>query len=157
MRRPIPTRDKKVLEKDYKYDSVKVTKLINYVMERGKKNTARKIVYDAFDYIKQTEKKDPLLVFEEALQNVGPLVELKSRRVGGANYQVPTDVSAERRLILALRWIIASAKEKSGSPMAKKLANEIISASKNEGASVLKRENLQKMAEANRAFAHLAW
>ena len=111
----------------------------------------------AFDEIQKTEKKDPQIVFEEAIQNVGPLTELRSRRVGGANYQIPQEVPGERRLVLALRWILSAAKERKGIPMHKKLAREIIEASKNEGAAVTRRENTQKMAEANRAFAHLAW
>lgn len=126
-------------------------------MERGKKDVAKKIVYQAFDEVQKTEKKDPQIVFEEALQNVGPLTELRSRRVGGANYQIPQEVSADRRLILALRWILGAAKERKGIPMHVKLAREIVEASKNEGAAVTRRENTQKMAEANRAFAHLAW
>ena len=155
MRRPL--KKKKTLLPDGKYDSVKVAKLINYVMERGKKNTAKSVVYKAFEEIKEVEKKDPKVVFEEALQNVGPVVELRSKRVGGANYQIPQEVSSERKLVLALRWILQSAKARKGSPMYKRLAQEIIEASKNEGAAVVKRENTQKMAEANRAFAHLAW
>ena len=140
-----------------KYNSVKVAKLINYIMERGKKNTARTIVYRAFDEVQKSVKKDPQLVFEEALQKVGPLTELRSRRVGGANYQIPQEVSSDRRLVLALRWILQAAKDRKGQPMYRRLAQEIIDASKNEGAAVVRRENTQKMAEANRAFAHLAW
>ena len=140
-----------------KYNSVKVAKLINYIMERGKKNTARTIVYRAFDEVQKSVKKDPQLVFEEALQKVGPLTELRSRRVGGANYQIPQEVSSDRRLVLALRWILQAAKDRRGQPMYRRLAQEIIDASKNEGAAVVRRENTQKMAEANRAFAHLAW
>ena len=155
MRRPL--KNKKDLAPDSKYNSTKVAKLINYVMERGKKTTAQKVVYDAFDEIKKLENKDPMIVFEEALQNVGPVMELRSRRIGGANYQIPTEVSVNRRLILSLRWILISAKDKKGQAMHKCLANEIIEASKNEGSAVVRRENTQKMAEANRAFAHLAW
>lgn len=142
---------------DHVHDSLTVAKFINYVMERGKKNVARKIVYDAFDMIKDSEKKDPMLVFETALKNVGPLMEVRSRRVGGANYQVPREVRAERRGFLAMNWIIQAAKARTGSPMAKRLADEIILASKNEGEAAKKRENVHKMAEANRAFAHFAW
>ena len=142
---------------DHVHDSLTVAKFINYVMERGKKNVARKIVYDAFDMIKDSEKKDPMLVFETALKNVGPLMEVRSRRVGGANYQVPREVRAERRVFLAMNWIIQAAKARTGSPMAKRLADEIILASKNEGEAAKKRENVHKMAEANRAFAHFAW
>ena len=155
MRRPL--KKKRTIAPDAKYNSVKVARLINYIMERGKKNVARKIVYGAFDEIQKTEKKDPQIVFEEALQNVGPLTELRSRRVGGANYQIPQEVSADRRFVLALRWILNAAKERKGVPMHKKIAREIVDASKNEGAAVTRRENTQKMAEANRAFAHLAW
>ena len=155
MRRPL--KKKRVLEPDMKYNSVKIAQLINYVMERGKKETARKIVYGAFNEVERIEKRDPQLVFEEAVQNVGPLMELRSRRIGGANYQIPQEVSGRRRLILALRWILSAAKDRKSAPMHKKLAQEIIDASKNEGAAVVRRENTQKMAEANRAFAHLAW
>ena len=155
MRRPL--KKKRTLEPDMKYKSVKVAKLINYIMERGKKNTASKIVYQAFNEIEKLEKKDPQLVFEEATQKVGPLMELRSRRIGGANYQIPQEVSADRRTTLALRWILQAAKDRKGAPMHKRLAQEIIDASKNEGAAVVRRENTQKMAEANRAFAHLAW
>lgn len=155
MRRPL--KKKRALIPDSKYSSVKVARLINYVMERGKKSVARDLVYRAFDEVERSEKRDPQVVFEEALQNVGPLTELRSRRIGGANYQIPHEVSTDRCLILALRWILQAAKEKSGSPMHQRLAREIIEASKNEGAAVTRRENTQKMAEANRAFAHLAW
>ncbi len=145
------------LQPDRKYNSLKVAKLINYVMREGKKTTAEKIVYDSFKEIEQKEKKSPMLVFEEAIQNVGPLVELKSRRVGGASYQIPIEVNEERRLILALRWVLEATKSKKGESTYKKLAKQLIDASKNEGPAVVKRENIQKMAEANRAFAHLAW
>ncbi|MCY4577353.1 MAG: 30S ribosomal protein S7 [Candidatus Kaiserbacteria bacterium] len=155
MRRPL--KKKRVMVPDAKYGSAKVGRLINYVMERGQKQVARKIVYQAFDEIQKAENKDPQLVFEEALQNVGPLTELRSRRVGGANYQIPQEVSPDRRLVLALRWILQAAKSRKGIPMYKKLSREIIDASKNEGAAITRRENTQKMAEANRAFAHLAW
>jgi len=155
MRKPIKRKNK--IKPDLKFNSLEVSKLINYVMERGKKNTARKIVYDAFDEIKKTTKREPLEVFEQAIVNVGPTVEIRSRRVGGANYQVPVEVRPERRFALALRWMIDSAKSGKGKPMAEKLANEIIQASNNEGAAVTKRENTHKMAEANKAFAHFAW
>ncbi|MDI9325382.1 MAG: 30S ribosomal protein S7 [Alphaproteobacteria bacterium] len=155
MRRPI--KKKRILSPDPQYKSTDVAKLINYIMERGKKNIARTIVYDAFAIIAQETKKEPLEVFREALHNVGPTVELKSKRIGGANYQVPTEVKPERRLVLSLRWMIEAAHSKKGVRMAQKLAEEIIASSKNEGVSITKRENVQKMAEANRAFAHLAW
>lgn len=154
MRRKI--KNKRELKPDYQYDSVKVEKLINYIMERGKKNAARKIVYGAFTLIQKDTKKDPLEVYELALQNVGPLTEIRSRRVGGANYQVPHEVRPERRLALALRWMIEAAKNKKGKPMMAKLAEELTAASKNEGEAVKKRETVHRMAEANRAFAHFA-
>jgi small subunit ribosomal protein S7 len=154
MRRKI--KNKRPLKPDHQYNSVKVEKLINYIMERGKKNVARKLVYGAFDIIKEDTKKDPIEVYELALQNVGPLTEIRSRRVGGANYQVPHEVRPERRLALSLRWMIEAAKSKKGKPMAIKLSEELIAASKNEGEAVKKRETVHRMAEANRAFAHFA-
>ena len=142
---------------DLKYASPEVSKLINYIMERGKKSTATKIVYGAFDKIKTETKQEPVEVFQEALRNASPNVEVRSKRVGGANYQVPREVRPERRLTLALRWIIEAAKSKKGSPMQKKLAQELIAASKSEGGAVKKKENTHRMAEANKAFAHFGW
>jgi len=153
MRRPL--KKKNIVLPDDVYGSVKVSKLINYIMERGKKDTARRIVYEAFEILKK--EGDPVVVFDEALKNVEPLMEVRSRRVGGANYQVPREVRPERRMSLALRWIIGAAKAKSGTPMSARLANELITASKGEGEAVTKRENTHKMAEANKAFAHFAW
>lgn len=147
---------KKTLAPDLLYQSSKVAKMINYLMERGKKNAARRIVYRSFDLVKEKAKSDPLEVFNQALQNVGPMMELKSRRVGGANYQIPYEVTPERRLVLSLRWLIAAAASKKGRPMAEKLAEEIMVASRNEGEAIKKRDNVHKMAEANRAFAHFA-
>ncbi|PIT96585.1 30S ribosomal protein S7 [Candidatus Campbellbacteria bacterium CG10_big_fil_rev_8_21_14_0_10_35_52] len=156
MRRKIKKR--KEIIKDSIHGSVKVTKFINYIMRDGKKNTARKVVYMALDEIKKREKKDaPAVLFETALDNVGPTMEVRSRRVGGANYQVPREVRQERQLSLAMRWIISAAETKKGSPMYKRLADELILASKNEGDAIKKRENVHKMAEANKAFAHFAW
>ena len=127
-------------------------------MERGKKNTARTIVYDAFDVVHGKEgKPDPLVVFETALKNAGPSVEVRSRRVGGANYQVPREVDGARKTTLALRWILAAAKSRKGEPMHKRLAIELLEASKGEGEAVKRKENTHKMAEANRAFAHFSW
>lgn len=124
----------------------------------GKKEIARKVVYGALDEIKeQIKDKSPLEVFEEALRNVGPTVEVRSRRVGGANYQVPREVRPERRQALAMRWIIAAARAKSGGPASKFYADELIAASKNEGSAFKKKEDTHRMAEANRAFAHFAW
>lgn len=156
MRRPL--KKKHVLEADAVYGSEKVTKLINYIMERGKKNTARKIVYDAFEELKgEGGKEDPLALFETAIKNVAPLMEVRSRRVGGANYQVPREVRPERRLALALRWIVEASKSGHGNEMYKRLADEIKKAANEEGEAVKKRENTHKMAEANKAFAHFAW
>lgn len=153
-----PLKKKKILLPDKKYSSMKVTKLINYIMKDGKKDTARKIVYDAMEKIKKDKKgSNELAVLEEALLNAGPQVEVRSRRVGGANYQVPREVSSNRRLELALRWIIQASKEKKGVPMHRALASEIIEASEKKGTAFTKRENTHKMAEANKAFAHLAW
>lgn len=156
MRRKI--KNKKELSPDPIYNSPKVTKLINYCMESGKKETARKIVYGAFSIIKEKQKvENPLEVFDAALKNITPLVEVRSRRVGGANYQVPVEVRPERRTALAFRWLISASREKKGKPMREKLAEEIMLGAKNEGAAVKKRENVHKMAEANKAFAHFAW
>ena len=156
MRRPI--KDKRNIQPDRVYNSVVVERFINYIMLDGKKNTTRKVVYDAFDIIKEkTKVKDPMEVFNGAIKNVGPLMEVKSRRIGGANYQVPREVPANRRLALAMRWIIEAARSKSGSSMSKRLADELISANNNEGEVIKKKENVHKMAEANKAFAHFAW
>lgn len=155
MRRPI--KNKKPIPQDRVYGSEQVSKFINCVMWDGKKNTARTIVYGAFDAIKEKEKDaNPLEVFESAIRNAGPQVEVRSRRVGGANYQVPREVRPERRQALAFRWIIDAARAKGGS-FAGNLADELIAASKGEGESIKKRDNVHKMAEANKAFAHFAW
>ncbi len=126
-------------------------------MRRGKKNVARKIVYGALDFIQEKTKKDPLETFEKAIENASPLLEVKPKRVGGATYQVPREVRGDRRMALAMRWIIKAAKSKKGKSMKEKLAEELISASKNEGVAVKKKEDTYRMAEANRAFAHFAW
>lgn len=156
MRRKLKAKPK--LTSDYVYDSEKVTKFINYTMLEGKKTTARKVVYDALDLIKEkTKNPNPLEVLETALKNTGPTMEVRSRRVGGANYQVPREVRPERRQFLSMKWIIDAARGKKGKAMAEKLAEEIIAAANNEGDAVRKRENTHKMAEANKAFAHFAW
>ena len=156
MRRKVTNRN--IVKKDHTYNSEKVGKFINYVMERGQKETARKIVYEAFDLIKEKVKvENPIEVFDTALKNTGPLTEVRSRRVGGANYQIPREVRPERRSFLSMKWIIESARGGKGAPMASRLADEIILASKNEGKAVKKREDTHKMAEANKAFAHFAW
>ena len=156
MRRKIKNRN--IVEPDIMYNSQKLAKFINNIMLHGKKETARKSVYKAFEIIKEkTGNPNPLEVFDTALKNAGPTVEVRSRRIGGANYQVPRDVRPERRLALAARWIISAARLKKGQPMHIKLADELIAASKNEGAAVTKRDNTHKMAEANKAFAHFTW
>lgn len=157
MRRPIKKRPQ--VNPDVRYGSVEVERLINYIMLRGQKETARKIVYGAFEEIKNAKEGggEPVEIFEAALRNAGPMMEVRSRRVGGANYQVPREVRPERRLALALRWIIASARGQKGVPMHKALAAELMAAAKEEGAAVKKKEDTHKMAEANRAFAHFAW
>lgn len=151
-------KNRNIAQPDIQFNSQKVEKFINYVMQEGKKNTARKIVYGAFDLIKEKAKvEDPLEVFDTALKNAGPTMEVRSRRVGGANYQVPREVRPERRIYLAMKWIIDAAKAKKGKPMHEKLSEELMMASKNEGEAIKKRENVHKMAEANKAFAHFAW
>ena len=148
---------KRILQPDTVYNNVMVAKLINQVMRKGKKTIARKIVYGAFDIIKEKTKKEPLEVFEKAIKNASPLLEIKPKRVGGATYQVPREVKGERMVTLAMRWIIQAAKSKKGKPMKDKLAEELILASNNEGSAVKKKEDTHRMAEANRAFAHFAW
>ena len=146
------------LRPDTVYKSEKLSKFINYVMQEGKKNVARTIVYDCMDEIKTKAKvENPIEIFDGALRNTAPQMEVRSRRVGGANYQVPREVRPERRQALSMKWIIEAARSKKGKPMHEKLADEIIAASKNEGEAVKKRENVHKMAEANKAFAHFAW
>ena len=139
---------------DMKYGSVTLARFTNYLMEGGKRSTAERIIYDALDEVKAETKQEPLQVFEKALENAAPTVEVSTRRIGGANYQVPREVRIERKLMLAARWIIQAARAKKGKPMAKKLAEEFITASKNEGAAIKKKQDTHRMAEANRAFAH---
>ena len=148
---------KREISPDPVYHNVLVAKFTNQVMRKGKKNTARKIVYNAFDIIKEKTKKEPLEVFEKALENASPLLEVKPKRVGGATYQVPREVKGDRRITLAMRWIITAAKAKKGKPMREKLAEELMMAAKNEGSAIKKKEDTHRMAEANRAFAHFAW
>ena len=139
------------------YKSKVVTKLINSMMLDGKKGKAQTILYDAFDMIKEKTGKDPMEVFNQALENIKPALEVKSRRVGGSNYQVPIEVSPERSQTLGLRWLINYARLRGGHSMAENLANEIIDASEGTGAAVKKREDTHRMAEANKAFAHYRW
>ena len=142
---------------DPKFKNIVVAKMMNIVMERGKKSTAENILYGAFDILKEKTGKDPLEVFKQALDNARPLLETKSRRVGGATYQVPVSVRPERGNALAMRWMRSFARDKQGSPMRQKLANEILDAFQKTGAAVKKREDTHKMAESNRAFAHYRW
>lgn len=147
---------KRKIQPDVKYRNVVVAKLINYVMLDGKKTTAERVVYDAFDLISQKTKQSPLDVFETAMKNITPTVEVKSRRVGGANYQIPIPVRGDRRVTLALRWLLEVARSKKGKPMAERLATEIMNAANEEGDAIKKRADVQRMADANRAFAHFA-
>lgn len=146
--------EKRVVLPDAKYGDKVVAKFINNVMEHGKKAVAEKIVYSAFDIIAAKSKQDALKVFAEALDNVKPLVEVKSRRVGGATYQVPMEVRADRRQALAIRWIIDAAQKRSETTMTERLANELLDALANKGSAVKKREDTHRMAEANKAFSH---
>ena len=157
MRRPIKKRP--VVKPDVQFGSVDVERLINYIMLRGQKETARKIVYGAFKEIENAKEGggDPLEIFNTALRNASPQMEVRSRRVGGANYQVPREVRPERKVAIALRNIIGAARGAKGIPMHKALASELMLAAKEEGAAIKKKEDMHKMAEANRAFAHFAW
>lgn len=139
------------------YNSKVVTKLVNHIMKDGKKGTAQKIIYDAFDIVKEKTGEDPMVVFNKAMENIKPNLEVKSRRVGGANYQVPVEVKPERAQALAFRWLAQYARLRGGHSMAENLANEIIDASNGTGASVKKKDDTHKMAEANKAFAHYRW
>ena len=139
------------------YKSKVVTKLVNRIMIDGKKGKAETILYEAFDIIKEKTNEDPVVVFEKALENIKPQLEVKSRRVGGSNYQVPVEVSATRSQTLGLRWLVNYARLRGGKGMAENLANEIIDASNGTGAAVKKREDTHRMAEANKAFAHYRW
>ncbi len=142
---------------DPKHNNVVVQKFINRVMQRGKKTVAERLVYDAFEIIGEKAKKNPLEVFETALRNAGPSLEVKPRRVGGATLQVPVEVSGERRMALAMRWLIMNARARSGKTLSEKLAGELMEAAANQGATIKKKEETHKMAEANRAFAHYRW
>jgi small subunit ribosomal protein S7 len=154
MRRPLKKKNPRTPDIEYKSDAI--ARFINTVMLDGKKDTATKVVYDALAIIKKNEL-DPLETFETAIRNVSPLMEVRSRRVGGANYQVPREVPQQRRVSLAYRWLINAARAKKGKPMAEKLANEILMATKNEGEAIKKKDDMHRMAESNKAFAHFAW
>jgi small subunit ribosomal protein S7 len=149
--------EKRYLKPDPKFNDVMISKFINSIMYDGRKSRAREIVYDALEVIEDRTKKPGLEVFKRALSNVQPLIEVRSRRVGGATYQVPTEVRPERRMALAMRWLKNYARSRNDKSMALKLAAELISASNNEGSAVKKKEDTHKMAEANKAFAHFKW
>jgi small subunit ribosomal protein S7 len=153
-RREVP---KRVILPDPKHGSEMLAKFVNMVMERGKKSIAEKIVYGALGAMEEKGKSNPVEVLEQALDNVRPVVEVKSRRVGGATYQVPVEVRAVRRNTLAMRWIIDSARKRSEKSMARRLAGELLDAAESRGAAVKKREDVHRMAEANKAFAHYRW
>jgi len=153
-RREVPERP---VSADPKYDSKLVSKFINCVMRDGKKSTAQSLLYDAFGIMKEKSKEAPLKIFEQAVDNVRPLIEVKSRRVGGSTYQVPTEIRPSRRTALGIRWIISYSRQRPEKGMAKKLAAELMDAANNRGASVKKKEDTHKMAEANKAFAHFRW
>ncbi|HEY6625826.1 MAG TPA: 30S ribosomal protein S7 [Ignavibacteriaceae bacterium] len=149
--------EKRYIKPDPKFNDITVSKFINCLMNDGKKSAARKIIYSAFDIIEGKTKKPGLEVFKQALSNVQPVIEVRSRRVGGATYQVPSEVRPERRYALAMRWIKTYASQRGDKTMSQKLAQELISASNNEGSAVKKKEDTHKMAEANKAFAHFKW
>ncbi|MFN5245820.1 MAG: 30S ribosomal protein S7 [Ignavibacteria bacterium] len=142
---------------DPRFNDVMVSRFINKVMIQGKKNTARNLVYNAFDIIADKMKQDPIEVFRKALSNVSPAIEVRSRRVGGATYQVPVEVREERRIALAIRWLKLYASERRDKSMASRLASELMAAANGEGSSVKKRDDVHRMAEANKAFAHFKW
>lgn len=149
--------EKRQLIPDPKFNDLILSRFVNNVMLDGKKNTARRIVYDAFDIIADKSKQEPLEVFRKAISNVAPMLEVRSRRVGGATYQVPVDVREDRRIALAIRWIKTYAKSRRDHTMAQRIAAELLAAAKGEGSSVKKREDVHRMAEANKAFAHFKW
>ena len=142
---------------DPKFQNVTVAKFTNYVMKKGKKTVAQGVVYRMFDELAKKTGQDPLVVFETAIKNIGPTVEVKSRRIGGATYQVPREVRGERKFALACRWILDAARGKSGKPMYERLAEELIAATKNEGSAIKKKLDTHRMADANKAFAHFSW
>ncbi|MEE9249400.1 MAG: 30S ribosomal protein S7 [Dehalococcoidia bacterium] len=149
--------EKRPVAPDPKYQSEMLGRFINKTMQRGKKSVAQKIVYSALEIVENTEKKSGMDVFQQAIRNATPMLEVKPRRVGGATYQVPIEVRPDRSLTLAMRWILAAARARTGKPMAQRLAEEIIDASKRQGAAAKRREDLHRMAEANRAFVHYRW
>ena len=152
MRRARP--EQREILPDIRYNSVQVQTMVQHVLKRGKKSVAIGLIYDAMDLIKERTQKSPLEVFDTALKNVSPVMEVRPRRVGGATYQVPMEVSADRRTTLAIRWILSAARDRSGKSFPDKLAGELIDASNETGAAIRKRDETHKMAEANRAFSH---
>ena len=152
MRRGKP--EERVIPPDIRYNSVNVQTMILHIMKRGKKSLAVRLMYEAMDLIKERTEKNPLEVFDTALRNISPAMEVKPRRVGGATYQVPMEVSVERRTTLAIRWVLAAARDRSGKSFSDKLASELIDALNETGAAIRKRDEAHKMAEANRAFSH---
>jgi small subunit ribosomal protein S7 len=152
MRRTKP--EKRDIQSDVRYNSLSVTLLVNRIMRRGKKSTAVGMMYDALDIVQQRTNRDPIEVLDQALKNVGPIMEVRPRRVGGATYQVPMEVPSSRRMTLAMRWIIDASRARTGKSFAEKLSGEVMDAANNQGAAVRKREETHKMAEANRAFSH---
>lgn len=148
---------KRPVEPDLRYSDYTVSKFMNYVMLDGKKNTARRIIYDAFGIIEEKTSENPLEIFQKAVSNVAPVLEVRSRRVGGATYQVPVEVREERRIALALRWLKQYSSSRRDKTMAQRVAAELMAAAKGEGSSVKKREDTHRMAEANKAFAHFKW
>ncbi len=149
---------KKDIKLDPQYNNALVAQFINHLMRDGKKSVAQRVFYQSFNILEKKNKgKDPMDIFDLAIKNTSPLVEVKSRRIGGARYQIPREVRGERRLTLAIRWVIQAARSGKGKPMAERLAEEIMLASKNEGAAVKKKEDTHKIAEANKAFAHFGW
>lgn len=152
MRRAKP--EKREILPDIRFNNINIQTMIQHVLKRGKKSVAAGLVYDAMDLIKERTEKNPMEVFDTALKNVGPVMEVRPRRVGGATYQVPMEVSADRRTTLAIRWILSSARERSGKSFSDKLASELIDASNETGSAIRKRDETHKMAEANRAFSH---
>jgi len=149
--------EKRGIQPDYKYQSPLVTRFVNCVMRRGKKGVAERVFYGAIEEIAKTTEQDGMAIFEKAITNIKPVVEVRARRVGGATYQVPVEVRPERRTALAIRWVIEAAMERPGRSMKEKLAKELVAASNKEGAAFKKREDTHRMAEANRAFAHYRW
>jgi len=142
---------------DTKYNNILIAMFVNRLMKGGKKSTAVKVMYDALDLVGERMHRNPLEVFEQAIKNATPMIEVKPRRVGGATYQIPVEVSPHRRLSLALRWLVAATRSRSGKSTAEKLANELMDAAQGTGATVKKREDTHRMAEANKAFAHYRW